>query len=65
MFETLGVTLALVIMALIHQLQQRVGLHRVSERLPVFARWTIYAAGVGFILLWGQFKSQDFIYFQF
>jgi alginate O-acetyltransferase complex protein AlgI len=64
-FEVLGLVLALAIMGLIHHWQWNCNLRRVSERLPLFARWTIYAAGAGFILLWGQFKSQDFIYFQF
>jgi alginate O-acetyltransferase complex protein AlgI len=65
LFEVLGVALGLAIMALIHRLQSRNGLRELSESLPAFARWTIYAAGAGFILLWGQFRSQDFIYFQF
>ncbi len=64
-FETSGLALALLIMALIHYLQRRDRLRLVTNGLPVLIRWTVYAAGIGFILLWGQFKSQDFIYFQF
>ncbi len=63
LFEFSGVVLGLVIMWLVHCLQRRNRLGRFSEALPILARWTIYAAGCCFIILWGQFNSQEFIYF--
>jgi D-alanyl-lipoteichoic acid acyltransferase DltB (MBOAT superfamily) len=37
----------------------------VLEKAPLIARWTVYAFIFTFILMYGEFNIQEFIYFQF
>jgi len=55
----------IVVMELLHLTDRKeVAMDRL-DRLPVWARWAVYYALLGAILLLGNFGQQQFIYFQF
>ena len=48
-----------------HVLRERYRLRELISRQPTWLRWSIYTAGLAGMLLFGEFHSRDFIYFQF
>ena len=63
--EMLVAVLALVVMETIHVLQRRQSIIQRLRMQPAWSRWALYAGAVVLILLFGEFNSLDFIYFQF
>ncbi len=49
----------------VHLLQRHTPIMRRLAVYPAWSRWTVYAAAAIVILLFGEFISLDFIYFQF
>ncbi|TWW12144.1 alginate O-acetyltransferase [Planctomyces bekefii] len=56
---------AMVLVALVHALQQRGSIGVQFGRLPVLVRWICYFGLAFYILFAGRFGSDQFIYFQF
>ena len=56
---------AILIMEIIHFMQRKGSIRLLLTRRPVWLRWLAYYFLIFSILLFGQFESQDFIYFQF
>jgi alginate O-acetyltransferase complex protein AlgI len=48
-----------------HVVRERYRVRELISRQPIWLRWSIYTAAVTGILLFGEFHSRDFIYFQF
>jgi D-alanyl-lipoteichoic acid acyltransferase DltB (MBOAT superfamily) len=71
--STLGVTrgsLALavglvVVVPAVESLQARFRLRSAIDRKPAYVRWALYYAAVAAIVFLGEFRAQEFIYFQF
>jgi alginate O-acetyltransferase complex protein AlgI len=57
--------LALMVMETVHILQNRQSIIQRLRLRPAWSRWVLYAGAVVIILLFGEFNSLDFIYFQF
>lgn len=64
-FHRLGLVLSMVLLACAHEIQRRCGFRNITARLPGFWRVALFCGGIIWTLLWGQFISHDFIYFQF
>jgi alginate O-acetyltransferase complex protein AlgI len=56
---------ALLLMELVHALQRHTPLRQFLGGQHAAVRWAVYVAAVLMILVFGEFTSQDFIYFQF
>ena len=56
---------ALLIMETVHLLQRRGPVRHLLAGRPAWVRWSVYGAATLMILLFGEFTSTDFIYFQF
>jgi D-alanyl-lipoteichoic acid acyltransferase DltB (MBOAT superfamily) len=64
-FHRTGLVISLLILATAHHIQRACGFRNLTCRLPALARVGIFCGGVVWTLLFGQFTSHDFIYFQF
>jgi hypothetical protein len=64
-FHGAGLILSMLLLAAVHQIQRRCGFRNITRPLPGFLRAGLFCGGIIWILLWGQFTSHDFIYFQF
>lgn len=64
-FHRVGLVLSLLLLAAAHQIQRRCGFRDLTSRLPGVLRVGLFCAGIVWTLLWGQFTSHNFIYFQF
>lgn len=54
------------LMEIIHLIQEKVGSIRVSlGKAPILVRWSLYLILVLWVIIFGSFGSQEFIYFQF
>ncbi|PTX21370.1 D-alanyl-lipoteichoic acid acyltransferase DltB (MBOAT superfamily) [Pontibacter mucosus] len=56
---------AIAIMETVHLIQRNGSVSQLIMRRPVWVRWGLYYTAIVFILLFGQFGHQEFIYFQF
>jgi D-alanyl-lipoteichoic acid acyltransferase DltB (MBOAT superfamily) len=56
---------AIVTMEVIHLIQRGSGVRQALSQRPAWQRWALYAGCILFIMMFGKFESQDFIYFQF
>lgn len=59
------VTIAIALMEIVHLLQQRGSLRKMISQRPIWVRWAIYYILIFAILIFGQFGTKEFIYFQF
>lgn len=57
--------IAIMIMEAVHWLQRDGSVREKVSRYPLVVRWAFYYALLLFILIFGAFGSQEFIYFQF
>jgi D-alanyl-lipoteichoic acid acyltransferase DltB (MBOAT superfamily) len=57
--------IALLIMEGVHMLQRHTPVRHLLADQSRWLRWSVYSTAVLMILLFGEFTSQDFIYFQF
>ncbi|HRY28487.1 MAG TPA: MBOAT family O-acyltransferase [Elusimicrobiota bacterium] len=57
--------LAIGFMEIVHLIQRHKNIRHFLSQKPFLARWTVYYLLVISILLWGLFKDEKFIYFQF
>ncbi len=57
--------LSIVVLECVHLLQRKEPIMARLRSRPAWARWSVYATAVAVILLFGEFISLDFIYFQF
>ena len=57
--------LSVAIMELVHLIQRNGSVTALLTQRPVWVRWGVYYAAIVAVLLFGQFGSQEFIYFQF
>jgi D-alanyl-lipoteichoic acid acyltransferase DltB (MBOAT superfamily) len=58
--------LGLIVFAmLMHVIRERYSVRELISRQPVWLRWSVYTSALTCILLFGEFHSRDFIYFQF
>lgn len=64
-YHCIGLGLSLLLLATAHQIQRHCGFRNLTSHLPAFSRAFLFAGGVIWTLLWGQFTSHDFIYFKF
>jgi D-alanyl-lipoteichoic acid acyltransferase DltB (MBOAT superfamily) len=64
-FDMLVAICAIFVMETIHILQCRQSIIQRLRTQPSWSRWALYAGAVMIILLFGEFNSLDFIYFQF
>jgi D-alanyl-lipoteichoic acid acyltransferase DltB (MBOAT superfamily) len=64
-FHRVGLIVSLLLLAAAHHIQRACGFRNLTSRLPPLARVSLFCAGVVWTLLFGQFTSHDFIYFQF
>lgn len=55
----------IVILELVQHFHRRISLTALLIRLPVAPRWAVYASFVIGVLLFGVYRSEQFIYFQF
>ena len=56
---------AILVMEIVHYIQRKAHVRHVLAGKPAWIRWSLYLAIVLAILMFGEFTSQDFIYFQF
>jgi hypothetical protein len=56
---------ALAVMEVVHALQRHTPARQFLRGQVAWVRWSVYAVAVLMILVFGEFTSQDFIYFQF
>jgi D-alanyl-lipoteichoic acid acyltransferase DltB (MBOAT superfamily) len=62
----LAITICLILlMEVIHLIQERVRLRPALMTKPVWVRWALYYSVIALILFFGEFGAQQFIYFQF
>ncbi|PJA29557.1 MAG: membrane-bound O-acyltransferase family protein [candidate division Zixibacteria bacterium CG_4_9_14_3_um_filter_46_8] len=52
-------------LVLVHWVQRRISISQFLTQQPFWVRWPIYYVAVMYILIFGQFSEQAFIYFQF
>lgn len=64
-FHRVGLALSMLLLAAAHLIQRRCGFRDLASRLPGFFHLGLFCGGIIWTLLWGQFESRDFIYFQF
>jgi D-alanyl-lipoteichoic acid acyltransferase DltB (MBOAT superfamily) len=64
-FDMVVAILALAVMETVHILQNRKSIIQRLRPQPAWARWILYAGAVIIIVMFGEFNSLDFIYFQF
>jgi D-alanyl-lipoteichoic acid acyltransferase DltB (MBOAT superfamily) len=64
-FHRIGVVLSILILAGVHLIQRRCGFRNLTQNMPTYSRACLFCGGLMWTLLWGQFRSHDFIYFQF
>jgi alginate O-acetyltransferase complex protein AlgI len=64
-FDMVVAILALAVMETVHILQNRKSIIQQLRPQPAWARWILYAGAVIIIVMFGEFNSLDFIYFQF
>jgi D-alanyl-lipoteichoic acid acyltransferase DltB (MBOAT superfamily) len=57
--------IALLIMESVHMLQRHTPIRHLLANQSGWLRWSVYSTAVLMILLFGEFTSRDFIYFQF
>ena len=62
-FALLGVS-GLIILT-IHYFKRTNQLTKIIDSTPLYLRWIIYAIFISFILIFGTYNNNDFIYFQF
>lgn len=55
----------IILMECVHLIQRKMGADAFLSKLPIAARWAIYLAVLAMTLALGEFRAQDFIYFQF
>ncbi|MEO8169034.1 MAG: MBOAT family O-acyltransferase [bacterium] len=63
--EMVVALLAILVMESVHYVQRKSHVRHVLAGKPALLRWSLYIAIVLVILVFGEFTSQDFIYFQF
>lgn len=56
---------SIILMEIVHVIQERMGIMQFLSRRPAWLRWIIYFLLLLLILLFGVFKGMKFIYFQF
>jgi len=59
------ILIAISVMELVHMLQRHTPVRQLLADQSGWLRWSVYGTAVLMILLFGEFTSQDFIYFQF
>jgi D-alanyl-lipoteichoic acid acyltransferase DltB (MBOAT superfamily) len=64
-FHCTGLIISIIVLAGMHEIQRQVGYRNITTNIPRLLRLALFFGGVCWILLWGQFTSHDFIYFQF
>jgi alginate O-acetyltransferase complex protein AlgI len=64
-YDTIVALASLIVLEGIHLLQRRRPITQRLRTRPAWSRWALYAGAVIIILLFGEFNSLDFIYFQF
>jgi D-alanyl-lipoteichoic acid acyltransferase DltB (MBOAT superfamily) len=63
--DALVAVVAILMMELVHSLQRHTPVRQLLADQSGWLRWSVYGTAVLMILLFGEFTSQDFIYFQF
>jgi D-alanyl-lipoteichoic acid acyltransferase DltB (MBOAT superfamily) len=61
----IAIFVGLVVLAIVHNFQERGRVRDIVARQPGWLRWTAYACAVATVWRLGRFTNQDFIYFQF
>ncbi len=56
---------SILFMECIHLFQEQTRIRQFLNNRPIFVRWSIYFIIITFILVFGEFNEQEFIYFQF
>jgi alginate O-acetyltransferase complex protein AlgI len=64
-FEFIVGSLSVVIMEIVHFMQQKRSVRQMVQTKPIWQRWALYYCLVAAILLLGNLGSKQFIYFQF
>jgi D-alanyl-lipoteichoic acid acyltransferase DltB (MBOAT superfamily) len=64
-YELLTVLVAIGWMVFIEAIERPEGMRHPFERQPVWARWSIYYVCILFLIFFGEYNDQSFIYFQF
>lgn len=64
-FELITVLIAMGWMFFIEAVERQEGMRHPFSRRPIWARWTIYYVCILFLIFFGEYNDQAFIYFQF
>ena len=64
-YELSIVALAIALMEMIHLFQQWGSVRQLISQRPIWVRWAIYYTLIFLILIFGEFGTKEFIYFQF
>ena len=56
---------SIIVLELAQWVSRSVSIPSVIGRMPITARWAVYASFVMFVLMLGVYKQTQFIYFQF
>ena len=64
-FELITVLIAIGWMVFVEILEKQEGMRHPFSRRPIWARWTLYYVCILFLIFFGEYNDQAFIYFQF
>ena len=64
-FELITVLIAMGWMFFIEAVERQEGMRHPFSRRPIWARWMIYYVCILFLIFFGEYNDQAFIYFQF
>ena len=64
-FELMIVILAIIFMEIVHLIERKENMRSFLSKKPLLIRWAVYYILIFAILFFGNFGTQEFIYFQF